>query len=329
MRKAAVVGTKPPFGRIKDVARLTNLELVAVCDLNEAWAKQCAEEVGVARVFTDSDELLKEDFDVLFSFTGTYARPAIVIPAAEAGKHVFTEKPLALTLEDGRRMIDAIRHAKVKYQIGYQLRTCYFARALKAVVESGVLGEITSCLSRRFMPSEHWRGPDGQPTWYGRQERSGGITVDYLTHDIDLMCWLIGNVKSVFASTRRARCKTSDDNVWSILEYESGATGMIGSSFSATFNSSDIGVFGTLGSAMTVGYKDVKVKLWGGEEAPASDFVELPEEHDDLSLVQYRNFLRAIDEDREPSPSIEDGYRAIEVALAMQESARSGQRIDL
>jgi predicted dehydrogenase len=330
MWKAAVIGTKPPFGRIANLAKMKeDLEIVAVCDLKEEWAKECAAKFGTAQAFTDYRKMLETDFDILFSFTGTYSRPDQVVAGAEAGKHIFTEKPLALSLEEGKRMVEAVRKTGVKYQIGYQLRTYYFARALQALVSSGTLGEVTSCMSRRFMPSEHWRDKDGNPTWYGVQEKSGGITVDYTTHDIDLLRWVVGDVRHVFAAIRRAKCQTGDDNVWSVLGFENGAMGMIGASFTATFGSSDIGVFGTKGSAMTVGYTDLKVKLWGGEEAPASKFVELPPDTENLGFEQYRNFFRAIREDREPSPSIVDGYKAIEVALAMQESAKSGERIVL
>lgn len=330
MWKVAVVGTKPPFGRIANLAKLkADIDIVAVCDLREDWAKECAQKFGVEHVFTDFRLMIREaDFDILCSFTGTYARPEQVIEAAKAQKHIFSEKPLALSLERGRQMVEAVREAGVKYQIGYQLRTYYFTRALNALVQAGVLGEITSCMSRRFMPAEHWQR-DGQPTWYGLQDKSGGITVDYATHDIDLLRSLVGDVKHVAAATRRGRCKTADDNVWAVLEFASGAIGMIGASFSATFGSTDIGLFGAKGSAMTVGYTDVKVKLWGGQEAPASDFVHVPPDPDDVAVVQYQNFLRCLKEDRDPSPGIEDGYKAIEVALAMQESSRSGTRVDI
>jgi len=330
MWKAAVVGTKPPFGRVANLAKFSDdIEIVAVCDLNEEWARACADKFGVQQVFTNHAEMLEAEFDILYSFTGTYSRPDQVVAAAAAGKHIFTEKPLALSLDEGARMVEAVRKAGVKYQIGYQLRTYYFARALKALADDGVLGQINSCMSRRFMPAEHWRKPDGQPTWYGLQEKSGGITVDYTTHDIDLLRWVVGDVKHVYAAIRRGRCQTGDDNVWSVLEYENGAMGMVGASFSATFGSTDIGVFGDKGSAMAVGYKDVKVKLWGKEEAPASEFVDLPPDPEDVGLMQHRNFLQALAEDRDPSPGIEDGYKAIEVALAMQESAKRGERVDI
>lgn len=330
MWKAGVIGTKPPFGRIANVAKLSDqVRVVAVCDLNEEWAKECAATFGAQAAVTDFADMLSLDLDIVYSFTGTYSRPPQVIAAAQAGKHIFTEKPLALSLQDGQRMVDAVRAAGVKYQIGYQLRTYYFVRALKALVEKGVLGNVVSCMSRRFMPAHHWGKPGEPPTWYGVQEKSGGITVDYTTHDIDLLRFVLGDVKTVAASTRRGRCQTADDNVWAVLEFQSGAMGMIGASFSATFRSWDIAVFGTEGSAMADGTTDVKVKLWDRDEAPASEFVDVPPDPEDMSVVQHQNFLRALADDQEPSPTILDGYKALEVALAMQESSRSGAKIEI
>ncbi len=330
MWKAVVVGTKPPFGRIKNVLKLSDrVEIAAVCDLNEEWAKQCAEECGVPHAFTDIDEMLgKVECDIVFIFTGTYARQPLVTAAAKAGKHLFTEKPLALSLEDAQAMTDAVRGAGVKYQIGYQLRTHYFARALKAVVDKGILGDLTSCMSRRFMPSQHWGGTEDNPRWYGIQEKSGGITVDYITHDIDLLNWIVGDVTHVYADIRRGLCKTADDNVWAVLDYANGAMGMIGASFTATYPSAEIGIFGTEGSAMLTGqYKGASVKLWGKDELPAAEYVDIEPQPQDVTTVQFQNFFDALDEGRDPSPDIVDGFKALQVALAMQESAATGARV--
>ena len=330
MFTAAIVGTKPPFPRVANLVKLADeVKVVDVCDLREEWAKECASQFGIEHAYSDFHAMLELPFDILVSYTGTYSRPDQVVAAAEAGRHIFTEKPLALSIGEGKRMVDAVRAAGVKYQIGYQLRTHYFARAMKQLVDEGVLGEISSCMSRRFMPAEHWKGPDGQPTWYGRQDLSGGITVDYITHDIDLLRWWLGDYATVYANTRRNRCKTGDDEVWANLQFASGAMGMIGASFSATFGSCDIMVIGSKGSARVVDYRDVHVRLWGEEEKPASAFVTVPADPEDLPLAQYRNFLSCLRENSEPAPSIEDGYRAIEVALAMQRSNETGQAVTL
>jgi predicted dehydrogenase len=135
MYTAAVVGAKPPFPRVANLMKFADqLKVVAVCDLKPEWAKECAEKFAIPHVYSDFREMLKLDFDVFISFTGTYSRPDQIVAVAAAGRHIFTEKPLALSLADGQRMLDAVRRAKVRYQIGYQLRTYYFARAMKALV---------------------------------------------------------------------------------------------------------------------------------------------------------------------------------------------------
>ena len=155
MFTAAIVGTKPPFPRVANLVKLADeVKVVAVCDLREEWAKECASQFGIEHAYSDFHAMLELPFDILVSYTGTYSRPDQVVAAAEAGRHIFTEKPLALSIGEGKRMVDAVRAAGVKYQIGYQLRTHYFARAMKQLVDEGVLGEISSCMSRRFMPAE-------------------------------------------------------------------------------------------------------------------------------------------------------------------------------
>ncbi|OGV73388.1 MAG: hypothetical protein A3K19_30490 [Lentisphaerae bacterium RIFOXYB12_FULL_65_16] len=330
MYTAAVVGVKPPFGRVANLMKLTDqIKVVAVCDLKKEWADECAAKFAIPKAFGDFRDMLKEPFDIFVSFTGTYSRPEQVIAAAQAGRQIYTEKPLTLSIEEGRKMLDAVRQAKVKYQIGYQLRTYYFARAMKALIDKGVLGTIGTCMSRRFMPAEHWKGPGGKPTWYGRQELSGGITVDYTTHDIDLLRWWLGDIKTVYANIRRSRCQTSDDNVWANLQFGNGAMGMIGASFSATFGSCDIMVAGDKGSARVVDYRDVMVKLWGVEEKPASAYVDVTPDPEDVTRVQFENLAAALRDNREPSPNIEDGFRAVEVAVAMQRSSQTGKPVEL
>ena len=101
-------------------------------------------------------------------------------------------------------------------------------------------------------------------------------------------------------------------------------------SAAAAFPSSDVGVFGDEGSAMVTGsYEGVAVKLWGKDEAPASAYVDVAPQPADVSAVQYENFLAALAHDREPSPNAVDGLKAVQVALAMQESAATGKAMEL
>jgi len=326
--QVAVIGLKGVgSNHTKKLAGMDDVELVAVCDIVKERGDEVAKEHSIPQVFTDYKDLLKGDFDVLVSCTGQYARRDHVVAAAEAGKDIFTEKPLAANLEDGRAIRDAVKAAGVKYQIGFQLRCSEYGRALKTVVDSGKLGRIVYCWSHRNMPANHYVGPDGQPSWYGTQEKSGGISGDFSPHDIDLMRWFCGDVTEVYARLHRARFDGADDNVWALFTFESEATGSLGDSFTNTHRQSLIGVCGTEGSVGLDHTGAVRVKLWSDE-----DFTD-PADYGDLTrggrIEQHECFFDDLREGREPSPNIDDGYAVLQISTAIQRSAASGQPVKI
>ncbi|MEW6354813.1 MAG: Gfo/Idh/MocA family oxidoreductase [Planctomycetota bacterium] len=324
--KVAVIGLKGVgTNHTKKLAAMDGVEVVAVCDIVKERAEQVAKEHNIPHMFTDYKEMLKSDFDVLVSCTGQYARRDHIVAAAKAGKHLFTEKPLAANLEDGQAIRDAVKAAGVKYQIGFQLRCSEYGRALKTVVGSGALGDLVYCWSHRNMPANHYVGPDGKPSWYGIQEKSGGIAGDFSPHDIDLMRWFCGDVKEVYARLHRARFEGADDNVWAIFTFANGATGSLGDSFTNTFGQSFIGVCGTKGTVAYDHTGKVRVKLWGDKE-----FSE-PEKYGDVTrggrIEHHECFFHDLREGREPSPNLDDGYAVLQISVAIQRSAASGQPV--
>ncbi len=326
--RVAVIGLKGVgTNHTKRLAGMKQVKLTAVCDMVKERAEGAAKDYNIPQVFTDYKEMLKADFDVLVSCTGQYARRDHVVAAAQAGKHIFTEKPLAANLADGKAIRSAVKTAGVKYQIGYQLRCSEYGRALKTVVDSGRLGKIVYGWSHRNMPANHYRNPDGSQSWYGTQEMSGGIAGDFSPHDIDLLRWFCGDVEEVYARTHRARFSGADDNVWAIFSFHSGATGSLGDSFTNTFGQSLIGVCGTEGTVALDHTGKVRVKLWSDKE-----FTD-PASYGDLlrggRVDQHENFFRDLREGREPSPNIDDGFAVLQISAAIQRSAAAGKPVKI
>ena len=325
--KVAVIGLKGVgTNHTKKLAGMKEAQLVAVCDMVKERAEQAAKAHKIPHVFTDFKEMFaKCEFDVLVSCTGQYARREHVVAAAQAGKQIFTEKPLAANLADGKAIRDAVKAAGVKYQIGYQLRCSDYGRAVKVVVDSGKLGKIVYGWSHRNMPANHYKNPDGSQSWYGTQEMSGGIAGDFSPHDIDLMRWFCGDVDEVYARTHRARYAGADDNVWALFTFKSGATGSLGDSFTNTFGQSLIGVCGTEGTVALDHTGKVRVKLWADK-----DFTE-PAAYGDLTrggrVDQHECFFRDLREGREPSPNIDDGFAVLQISVAIQRSAATGKPV--
>ncbi|HUS47015.1 MAG TPA: Gfo/Idh/MocA family oxidoreductase, partial [Phycisphaerae bacterium] len=176
---------------------LENVEIVGVCDLIEQKAAQLAENLKV-RTCTNFRDLL-DDVDAVWVCTEPFNRLEVVTTCAAAGKHIFTEKPICLDLKEADEMIASARAAGVKYMLGYVLRFTEPYRLIRNTFASGELGELVTCWTRRYMPCDMSRH------WYGKQELSGGVMLDFGSHDCDWLRWIGGDVKTVLASARPVR----------------------------------------------------------------------------------------------------------------------------
>ena len=168
------------------------VELVAFCDLIIERAEKAAKEYGTpdAKVYTDYKELLADpEIDAVHVLTPNVAHCEISVAALEAGKHVLCEKPMAATIEDAKRMIEARDRTGKMLTIGYQYRHFPVNQVAKKVVDDGWLGDVyyaeATYLRRR-----------GVPTWgvfTDKSKQGGGPLIDIGTHALDLTLYLLNN----------------------------------------------------------------------------------------------------------------------------------------
>lgn len=168
------------------------VELVAFCDLIEERAVKAAKEYGTpdAKVYTDYKELLKDpEIDAVHVLTPNVSHSEISVAALEAGKHVLCEKPMAATIEDAKRMIEARDRTGKMLTIGYQYRHFPANQVAKKVVDEGWIGEPyyaeATYLRRR-----------GVPTWgvfTDKSKQGGGPLIDIGTHALDFTLFLMNN----------------------------------------------------------------------------------------------------------------------------------------
>ncbi len=168
------------------------IELVAFCDLIVERAEASAKEFGVpdARVYTDYHDLLEEqEIDVVYVLTPNVAHCEISVAALEAGKNVMCEKPMAATVQDAQRMMDAWKKSGKLFTIGYQNRYRPDSQTLKRLCEEGELGEI-------YYAQAHALRRRGVPTWgvfTDKSKQGGGPLIDIGTHSLDLTLWMMDN----------------------------------------------------------------------------------------------------------------------------------------
>lgn len=174
--------------------KIENARITAVADAVEEAAKAAAEELGVERCFSDYKEILSDpEIDAVIVVAPTNLHKQIVIDCAAAGKHIFCEKPMAMTVEECDEMIAACDRHKVKLQIGFMRRFDASFREAKRLVEEGAIGELVQIHSNT-------RGPSKPRPWMYDIKKSNGILAEVNSHDIDAVRWMAGSdIETVYA----------------------------------------------------------------------------------------------------------------------------------
>ena len=174
--------------------KVENARMVACVDAVEAAAKAAAEEMGITKYYTDYHEILNDpEVDAVVVVAPTDLHKQIVIDCAAAGKHIFCEKPMAMTVEECDEMIEACDKAGVKLQIGFMRRFDASFREAKRLVESGAIGDLVQIHSNT-------RGPSKPRPWMYDIKMSNGILAEVNSHDIDAVRWIAdSDIESVYA----------------------------------------------------------------------------------------------------------------------------------
>jgi len=172
-----------------------------ICDQNEAAAKQYASNWGWAEIETDWRKVMERgDIDIVDICVPTDLHHDMAVAAANAGKHIFCEKPVALSADQAREMYEAAKAQNVVHYVNHNYRRCPAVRLAKQLLEEGKIGRIF-----------HWRGaylqdwivdPDFPLVWQLQRERAGaGPHFDLNSHSVDLARYLVGDISRVTAMT--------------------------------------------------------------------------------------------------------------------------------
>jgi len=186
---------------ISSYKKVPNVEVVALCDINEVTLNQAKTRFGVDHVYKDYHDLLsRKDLDAVSVCLPNRLHSIVSIAAFEAGKHVLCEKPTAINANEAQKMIDASKKADKKLLIGLTFRFQNRSRVLKKHIEAGELGDVyyakCGCLRRSGIP--------GMGSWFTTKSEAGaGPLYDIGVHALDLTLWLMDNFKpkSVLGST--------------------------------------------------------------------------------------------------------------------------------
>jgi predicted dehydrogenase len=320
-----IIGTR--FGNLHAEAiaeRPDRARVVAVCSRTEEHARQSAERWGAELGATSFEEVLKRpDVDVVHLCTPHHLHAPMAIAAARAGKHILTEKPMATSLEDADRMIEAARKADVLLMVSFNQRFLGHHQCARTLIHSGVIGDVFLCRGAflGFSAIKDWR--------FDLEQTGGGALIDSGMHRIDLLRWIVGEVESVQAASGRYvhTAMGGEDTALVTLRFVSGALGHIVCSWGISTPSREESLFlaGTHGSIWTEN-ADMSVR-YTVEKNPAlvETFPEVSYPDSVKRLIDH--FYDCLLTDAEPVVRPEDGREALRIALAAYEAARYGTRV--
>lgn len=197
------------------LAQLETVELTAFCDLIKERAQEAADKYGTetAQVFTDYQEFLKEELDVVHVCTPNATHAFLSIAALEAGNHVMCEKPMAKSTKEAQAMIAAAEKTGKKLTIGYQNRFRTDSQYLHTICQEGALGDI-------YFAKAHAIRRRAVPTWgvfLDAEAQGGGPLIDIGTHALDLTLWMLDNYQPKYVvgnAFRKLADKENSANAW-------------------------------------------------------------------------------------------------------------------
>lgn len=318
------------------IAKVEGLRLVAVCDDVKSRADAAGKALAVPS-FSDYAEMLRvAECDAVAICTPSGLHSAHGVAAARAGKHVITEKPMAITLEQADALVAACDGAHVTLFVVKQNRLNPPIQLLKRAVEKGRFGRIflANATVRWQRPQEYY---DAAP-WRGTWEFDGGAFMNQASHYVDLIQWLLGPVESVIAKTAtQARRIEAEDSGAAIVRFRSGALGVIEVNV-LTYPKNLEGSLTVLGERGTVkigGTAVNKVEHWEFADADPDDAL-VPGSATSPSSVYgfghegyYRNVLAVLTGAAKPDTDGRAGRKSLELILGIYESAKTGREIPL
>ncbi|MFY0780518.1 Gfo/Idh/MocA family oxidoreductase [Peribacillus simplex] len=309
------------------------VEIVAVCDINEQRAIEVSKQYG-AKVYKNYEELLaSKTVDAVSVCTPNYLHAPISIAALNKGVHVLCEKPMATSKEEAQAMIQAAKESGKKLMIGHNQRFVSSHQKARQLIECGEIGRIYSFRTAFGHGGPEQWSVDGKESWFFKKNEAFiGAMGDLGVHKTDLLRYILGEEiveVGAFVQTNAKDFANVDDNAVCVLKTESGIIGTLASSWAyvGQEDNSTI-IYGEKGILRLEDHPTYSliVQYAAGEVAnyELGKIQSNDEGGQDNSHV-IEQFVNAIVEDKEPAVSGEEGAKSLSVILAAIESHETKQ----
>lgn len=312
---------------------LKNVRVKAIADINPEVLRAAAKELGVADTYSDYKKMLADpEIDAVSIVTPDFMHREFVVAAAEAGKHILVEKPLATTLSDAKIMAEAVKKNNIKLMVNYNARWKSSYWGVKKAIADGKIGKVVSANARKddtiFVATELLK-------WADKSSPAMFLS----THDIDAVKWFIEKkAVEVYATGQKgvlsAKGVDTYDVIQAIVKFEDG--------FTATFQSSwiyptkgfpslvdsfiqIIGSEGTLIIDRT--RQDVEMCLTDGYKYMPMGEVFGKNRGEFMLSIEY--FIECLVEDKQPICDVDGSCEIVEIVEAIHKSIETGKAVKL
>lgn len=303
--------------------------IISVVDIVEEAAKSAAKELNADKYFTDYKKILDdESVDAVVIVVPTNLHKQIVVDCANAKKHVFCEKPMAMNVEECAEMIKACKDNDVILQIGFMRRYDESFVAAKEKIDSGIIGDVV--LIKSFT-----RGPSKPRPWMYDLKKSNGILAEVNSHDIDCIRWLVGSeIESVYAIAGNYRnAEVAEeypdyyDSIVMIGKFRNGVKYIIdGAAYVQYGYDAKVEIVGTKG-VIKIGSSDKNFVLCTTpENGQQKEFVNSWRKlFEGAYLKEDNSFIDCIKNNKTPKVTGLDGLQAVKIVEAGNESIQTGE----
>jgi UDP-N-acetylglucosamine 3-dehydrogenase len=329
MTRIALVGLGA-MGRnhLRVLSELDEATLVAVCDQDPGAVAAATRKHGVAGYQSWHEMLDREKkLDAIVVAVPTGAHLEVGLAALESGLHLLVEKPIAATLEEGRSLVRAASKARRLLAVGHIERFNPAVRELQQRIAAGELGRVFQVHARR-------EGP------FPARIRDVGVVIDLATHDLDVMCHIVGSdVIRVYAETEQRIHTEHEDMLNALLKFESGAVGVLQVNWLTPTKIRELSVLGERGlfhvnylTQELTHFKNAEVE--GVQESSnhlrtvsEGAVIRFPVAQSEPLRSELQSFLRAVRDGGSVEVDGEAGLRALHLALALIKSASENRTV--
>lgn len=327
--------------------KLDNVEIAAICDINKENLNETADKYNIKARYTDVNEMLKnEKLDAADVCVWNNAHSTCAIAALNAGLHVLCEKPMAISLDEAKKMYQAAKENKKLLMIGFVMRFSDGAAVAKDFIDNNFLGDIY------YSKATYLRRHGNPGGWFSDISRSGGgPVIDLGVHVIDYTRYLMGSPKpvSVYAATfnklsNRKNLKTNvswmpkdakpddicnvEDMATALIRYDNGAVTLLETSYSLNCEEkTDIELFGTKGGFKATG-NDIKMFTEMNDYlADVTPIITNLKNSGEMFDNEMKHFVNCVLGNTDCVATADDGITVMKILDAIYKSAKSGHEI--